>query len=116
MNKEQQELDEKFLKTGQAEIKLCIALERYFQLKEEEELRKRYQSYLSMRLRPGAEELIRRKENEKLMQLLEENQITASMLDSFILTAGRCQNREAQILLLRKKQEMQGFSKENWEL
>lgn len=109
-------LDRKFLDSGQAELKLSIALNRYFDLQEGSRLKKRYQSYLSMRLRPGVEALIRKKENQKLERLLEENEVTLSMLDGFLQTAGRCKNTEAQLLLLQKKQKLDGFSKESWEL
>lgn len=111
-----QEADRRFQESGQEEIRLSIALERYFQIQEEGALRKRYQEYLSLRLRPAVQRLIEQGKNRQFMKLLEENPINAAMLDSFILEAGRCKNREAQILLLGRKKEMEGFSQESWEL
>lgn len=117
MNEEQRKLDEKFLTSGQASVKLAVALQRYFQLEEEEaELKKRYGDYLAIRLRPAAEELIKNRENQKLRKLLEENKVSSSVLDELIHMAGIWKNHEVQIYLLGKKKSEWNSREQEWEL
>lgn len=116
MVKETEE-DKQFITASREEKKLEIALKRYFELTEQEEILKlRYQTYLLRRFRPAVHQLIARKENRKLELLLQENPVEPAVLDAFLNMAFSCKNQEAQILLLRQKEKQKGFRAKNWEL
>lgn len=115
--KECRSLDEKFLSGKQEKIRLELALKRYFSCRtwEKDKVRKEYGPYLSLRIRPAGEWLIQQRENRKLAVLLEDFQLQGAVLESLLLKAEKYQNTEAQIFLLQKKKEQQGFKEEGWE-
>lgn len=109
-------LDKKFLETKQADKKLSIALQRYFDIDNENKMKRIYAEYLKLRFRPAMAELMKQKENKKMIKLLRENNTEGNILDIFIREAIKYNNQEAQILLLREKEKHSGFQERNWEL
>ena len=107
---ESRKLDEKFLSSKQESLKLDIALKRYF------EGGMKYASYLSLRIRPAGEQLIREGENRTLKRFLKAFPVDGAVLEDLLLKAEKYKNKEAQLLLLQKKREVQGFQEESWEL
>ncbi len=108
--------DKEFLETKQADKKLSIALSRYFELDEEEKRKKMYADYLKLRLRPAVEKLIKNKENQKLRELIKEQEIEGKMMDDFLKVAIKYGNQEAQIFLLKEKETLGKFQEKSWEL
>lgn len=113
---EQARQDKEFLETKQAEKKLSIALSRYFELDREEERKKLYAEYLKLRLRPAVEQLIKKKENQKMMELIKEQGAEENLIDDFLKTAMKYSNQEAQIFLLEEKEALGRFQEKSWEL
>lgn len=99
-------LDEKFLTSQQESVKLDIALWRYF------EGQKKYESYLSRRIHPAGERLIQQEDNRKLKCFLETFSVEGPVLEDFLLKAEKYKNTEAQLILLRRKEEVQRIQEE----
>lgn len=76
----------------------------------------KYASYLSLRIRPAGEQLIREGENRTLKRFLKAFPVDGAVLEDLLLKAEKYKNTEAQLLLLQKKREVQGFQEESWEL
>lgn len=114
------ELDRQFRLCKQEKRKLEIALKRCFGEQEEEDARevvkRQYVPYLTLRIRPAGEWLIKEKENHKLRRFLREFPVEGSVLEELLFKAGKYKNTEAQLLLLQRKKELQGFGEKNWEL
>ena len=113
---EQARQDKEFLETKQADKKLSIALLRYFDLDREEKRKNLYAEYLKLRLRPAVELLIKNKENKKMMELIKELGAEENLIDTFLKTAIKYSNQEAQIFLLKEKEVLEGFQEKSWEL
>lgn len=113
---EERRLDKEFLETKQADKKLNIALMRYFDLEQEDKRKKVYGEYLKLRFRPAVELLIKKKENEKVTELIKEQEIDENHINSFLKTAVKYSNQEAQIFLLKEKESVGGFQEKSWEL
>lgn len=115
-----EELDQKFLTSGQEKIKLEIALTRYFEIKEENhlmsEMEQTYQNYLIRRFRPAMEVLLEKKENKKMKQLFLQKEMSKSLLEELLLMASNQHNTEAFLWLLEQKQTLYGFEKGEMEL
>ena len=113
---EKERLDREFLETKQADKKLSIALLRYFDLEKEDKKKNLYGGYLKLRLRPAVELLIKKKENKKMQELIKEQGADENLVDSFLKTAVKYGNQEAQIFLLKEKENLGGFQEKSWEL
>lgn len=113
---EENQMDKMFLETKQADKKLNIALLRYFDLESEDKKKNIYREYLKLRFRPAVELLIKNKENKKMAELIKEQGAERELIDSFLKTAVKYNNQEAQIFLLREKENLGEFKAKSWEL
>ena len=113
---EKYQLDKTFFETKQADKKLNIALMRYFDLELYDKKKNLYEEYLKLRFRPAVELLIKNKENKKMKELIKEQGIERKLIDSFLKTAVKYDNQEAQIFLLREKENLGGFKEKSWEV
>ena len=118
--KREEELDQKFLTSGQEKIKLEIALMRYFEIAEDKnflpEMTQPYQNYLLKRFRPAMETLLEQKENKKMKQLFLQKEMSQGLLEELLLMASKAHNTEAFLWLLEQKQTLYGFGKGDMEL
>ena len=71
---------------------------------------------MKLRFRPAVELLIKNKENKKMAELIKEQGAERELIDSFLKTAVKYNNQEAQIFLLREKENLGGFKAKSWEL
>ena len=106
---------EKFRESKQAAVKLQIALEDYFREDLPQRMRDAYGTYLKMRIRPAAEQLIREEKLDKLDRLWTRGWIPLP-LDSFLRLAAEEHKNAAFLWLLEKKQETGGFSPRDFSL
>ena len=84
MKNSSREQDEKFLSSRQENIRLAIALERFFELCPEDGLLyERYREYLKKRFRPAMEKLMKARETEKV-KVLFGNSIFFSAILNFL--------------------------------
>ena len=113
---EESQMDKVFLETKQADKKLAIALLRYFDLEKEDKRKKLYGEYLKLRFRPAVELLIKNKENKKMTELIKEQGAEGNLIDSFLKTAVKYGNQEAQVFLLQEKEALGGFQEKSWKL
>lgn len=120
--KREEELDRKFLTSGQEKVKLEIALMRYFELAKDKnkdflsEMEQTYQKYLLKRFRPAMETLLEQKENKKMRQLFLQKKMNQGLLEELLLMASKAHNTEAFLWLLEQKQALYGFEKGDMEL
>lgn len=114
--KREEELDQKFLTSGQEKIKLEIALIRYFEIEKEDDLKAVYQKYLLRRFRPAMEVLLEKKENKKMRQLFLEKEMSQGLLEELLSMASKRHNTEAFVWLLAQKETLYGFEKGDMEL
>ena len=105
---------EKFRKSGQAAVKLDIALTDWFLPELPEAIRKVYGDYLRQRIRPAAEALIRRDDPEHLEALAQ--WIPDSQLDLLLELAAREHRNSALVWLLDRKRNTLGFPQEEFPL
>ena len=105
---------EKFTSSGQAAVKLDIALADWFRKDLPEPIRKTYGDYLRQRIRPAAEELIRRDDPRHLEALAQ--WIPDSQLDLLLDLAAREHKNSALVWLLNRKQKTLGFGREDFSL
>ena len=120
--KREEELDRKFLTSGQEKVKLEIALMRYFELAKDKnkdflsEMEQTYQNYLLKRFRPAMDTLLEQKENKKMRQLFLQKKMSQGLLEELLLMASKAHNTEAFLWLLEQKQALYGFEKGDMEL
>ena len=98
--KREEELDRKFLTSGQEKVKL----------------EQTYQNYLLKRFRPAMETLLEQKENKKMRQLFLQKKMNQGLLEELLLMASKAHNTEAFLWLLEQKQALYGFEKGDMEL
>lgn len=111
------ELDDKFLSSGQENIRLAIALERFFELHPKDSvLYFRYREYLKKRFRPAMEKLILARETEKVKALFELAEVTPVQMDELLVLAQKYGSTECVLWLLAKKEEQFGFGGKDMEL
>ena len=105
---------EKFTRSAQAAVKLDIALTDWFRKDLPESIRKVYGDYLQLRIRPAAEELIRRDDARHLEALAQ--WIPDSQLDLLLELAAKEHKNSALVWLLNRKQKTLGFGREDFSL
>lgn len=117
MKSSSRELDDKFLSSGQENIRLAIALERLFELcPQDGALYGQYRDYLKKRFRPAMEKLIRARETENVKVLFGLAEVTSVQMDELLALAQKYGNTECVLWLLSKKEEQFGFGGKDMEL
>lgn len=105
----------KFAESGQEALKLQIALERYFVIKDAC-WKERYGEYLKQRIRPAMMELIKRGELDKIEMISQKGWFSEKNLDAFFVEAVKQGQTEIQLFLLELKKEKYGFSDRDFSL
>ena len=96
--------------------RLELALEGYFSGLADETQKQTLESYLRRRLRPAMELLLREGRTEELEQLLDQDWLTAGLLEDGLSLAISLKSTEGFVLLLRRKAELAGFSDRDFSL
>ena len=113
MKNSSREQDEKFLSSRQENIRLAIALERFFELCPEDGLLyERYREYLKKRFRPA----MKARETEKVKVLFGLDTVTPVQMDELLALAQKYGSTESVLWLLSKKEEQFGFGGKDMEL
>ena len=107
---------EKFRESRQPAVKLAIAAEDYFLESTSETVRRAYGDYLRLRLRPAAELLVGDEDPERLEGLWNLQCFSRGMLDDLLKLAALEHKNVSYIWLLKKKQEICGFSPRDFSL
>ena len=117
MKNSSREQDEKFLSSRQENIRLAIALERFFELCPEDGLLyERYREYLKKRFRPAMEKLMKARETEKVKVFFGLDTVTPVQMDELLALAQKYGSTESVLWLLSKKEEQFGFGGKDMEL
>ena len=117
MKNSSREQDEKFLSSRQENIRLAIALERFFELCPEDGLLyERYREYLKKRFRPAMEKLMKARETEKVKVLFGLDTVTPVQMDELLALAQKYGSTESVLWLLSKKEEQFGFGGKDMEI
>ena len=117
MKNSSREQDEKFLSSRQENIRLAIALERFFDLCPEDGLLyARYREYLKKRFRPAMEKLMKARETEKVKVLFGLDTVPLVQMDELLALAQKYGSTESVLWLLSKKEEQFGFGGKDMEL
>ena len=106
---EQESRYEKFRESKQAAVKLSIAVEDFFLEGLPEKMRSDYASYITRRIRPAAELIVRQDDTEMLERLWKHFGLPGELVDELLHLSGAEHKNAAFIWLLQKKQEQTGF-------
>lgn len=106
----------KFTQSGQAAVKLEIALEQAFREDLPASCRRAYRDYLRLRIRPAMEACIHREDTLLLDRMEAQGWMEGIGLDDLIRLAGDSRKNAALIWLLRRKQRVFGFQKPDFSL
>lgn len=109
-------LFQKFQSAPREDVRLGLALEGYFSGLADETQKQTLESYLRRRLRPAMELLLREGRTEELEQLLDQDWLTAGLLEDGLSLAISLKSTEGFVLLLRRKAELAGFSDRDFSL
>lgn len=110
MESKEELLYQRFLNTGQENVRLTAALEGFFAHADIPSYqRDAYAAYLKRRIRPAMERLIRENALEKMDALEQRGWFGARELDAFILQAQVLGQEAAMLWLMRRKGERYGY-------
>lgn len=109
-------LFQKFQSAPREDLRLGLALEGYFSGLADETQKQALESYLRRRLRPAMELLLREGRTEELEQLLDQDWLTAGLLEDGLSLAISLKSTEGFVLLLRRKAELVGFPDRDFSL
>lgn len=109
-------LFQKFQSAPREDVRLGLALEGYFSGLADETQKQALESYLRLRLRSAMELLLREGRTEELEQLLDQDWLTAGLLEDGLSLAISLKSTEGFVLLLRRKAELAGFSDRDFSL
>ena len=109
-------LFQKFQSAPREDVRLGLALEGYFSGLADETQKQTLESYLRRRLRPAMELLLREGRTEELARLLDQDWLTAGLLEDGLSLAISLKSTEGFVLLLRRKAELVGFSDRDFSL
>lgn len=109
-------LFQKFQSASREDLRLGLALEGYFSGLADETQKQALESYLRRRLRPAMELLLREGRTEELARLLDQDWLTAGLLEDGLSLAISLKSTEGFVLLLRRKAELAGFSDRDFSL
>lgn len=109
-------LFQKFQSASREDVRLGLALEGYFSGLADETQKQTLESYLRRRLRPAMELLLREGRTEELARLLDQDWLTAGLLEDGLSLAISLKSTEGFVLLLRRKAELAGFSDRDFSL
>lgn len=106
----------RFQSAPREDVRLGLALEGYFSGLADETQKQALESYLRLRLRPAMELLLREGRTEELARLLDQDWLTAGLLEDGLSLAISLKSTEGFVLLLRRKAELAGFSDRDFSL
>ena len=106
----------RFQSASREDLRLGLALEGYFSGLADETQKQALESYLRRRLRPAMELLLREGRTEELARLLDQDWLTAGLLEDGLSLAISLKSTEGFVLLLRRKAELVGFSDRDFSL
>ena len=106
----------RFQSASREDLRLGLALEGYFSGLADETQKQTLESYLRRRLRPAMELLLREGRTEELARLLDQDWLTAGLLEDGLSLAISLKSTEGFVLLLRRKAELVGFSDRDFSL
>ena len=106
----------RFQSASREGLRLGLALEGYFSGLADETQKQALESYLRLRLRPAMELLLREGRTEELARLLDQDWLTAGLLEDGLSLAISLKSTEGFVLLLRRKAELAGFSDRDFSL
>ena len=109
-------LFQKFQSASREDVRLGLALEGYFSGLADETQKQTLESYLRRRLRPAMELLLREGRTEELEQLLDQDWLTAGLLEDGLSLAISLKSTEGFVLLLRRKAVLVGFPDRDFSL
>lgn len=107
--------DLRFQKSEQEKVKLQIALQRYFEV-EDEELKEIYGEYLQFRIRPALEKLIEIEELSRLQIIWDNGWMNQDLLERGMKYARENGKTQAHIWLMQKKTSNYAFGGKDFTL